>query len=129
MLVCNPLMRAYIQLPPAIKDRLVLTVGLATKAYRVLAAGDDLISPFAVKNLTSELYDSRFQQWSMTAPLPCPCNLESGKTTRTPGYPHTDPVIHRGLKALESFSIKTTDHVYHVQSCVSPVWDTALITR
>ena len=90
VLICNPLTRAYVRLPPSLKDRFVPTVGLVvdprTKAYRILAAGDDLISPFAVKNLTTEIYDSRLQQWAMTAPLPRLCNLESGKTTYANGF-------------------------------------------
>ncbi|KAH7283737.1 hypothetical protein KP509_34G021600 [Ceratopteris richardii] len=90
VLICNPLTRACVQLPPSLKERFVPTVGLfsdpTTKAYRVIVAGDDLISPFAVKNLTTELYDSSLQEWRMTSPLPRLCNLESGKTTYANGF-------------------------------------------
>ncbi|MCO5577756.1 hypothetical protein L7F22_031588 [Adiantum nelumboides] len=90
VLICNPLTRACVQLPSALKERFVPTMGLVvdplTKAYRAIVAGDDLISPFAVKNLTTEVYDSRLQQWRMTAPLPRLCNLESGKTTYANGF-------------------------------------------
>lgn len=90
VLICNPLTRVCVQLPSALKERFVPTVGLVvepnTKAYRVVVSGDDLISPFAVKNLTTEMYDSRLQQWRMTAPLPRLCNLESGKTTYANGF-------------------------------------------
>lgn len=90
VLICNPLTRVCVQLPSALKERFVPTVGLVvdpiTKAYRVVVAGDDLISPFAVKNLTTEMYDSRLQQWRMTAALPRLCNLESGKTTYANGF-------------------------------------------
>lgn len=90
VLICNPLTRVCVQLPSALKERFVPTVGLVvdpiTKAYRTIVAGDDLISPFAVKNLTTEVYDSRLQQWRMTAPLPRLCNLECGKTTYANGF-------------------------------------------
>lgn len=47
---------------------------------------------------------------------------------KTLGYEVTDPVLHRGLLALKEFSIETTDQ-YWLQTCVSPVWDTALVIR
>lgn len=90
VLICNPITRACVQLPCTLKERFVPTVGLVadreSKAYRVVVAGDDLISPFAVKNLTTELYDSRCQLWKTTSPLPRLCNLESGKTTYANGF-------------------------------------------
>ncbi|KAH7439627.1 hypothetical protein KP509_04G069400 [Ceratopteris richardii] len=90
VLICNPLTRACVQLPSSLQDRFVPTVGLVvdsvTRAYQAVVAGDDLISPFAVKNLTTEVYDSRLQQWRMTAPLPRLCNLESGKATYANGF-------------------------------------------
>nr|WFJ08636.1 putative squalene-hopene synthease [Cibotium barometz] len=44
------------------------------------------------------------------------------------GYGVSDPMIHRGLKALRDFTVETED-VCWVQMCVSPVWDTALVVR
>jgi squalene-hopene/tetraprenyl-beta-curcumene cyclase len=41
------------------------------------------------------------------------------------GYKPTDPVIVKGLEAIERFGIETTD-AFWLQSCVSPVWDTAI---
>eukprot|EP00249_Psilotum_nudum_P004883 c18372_g1_i1 orf=278-1447(-) len=85
VLICNPLTRACVQLPFTLKERFLPTVGLVmdkeAKAYKVMVGGDDLISPFAVKNLTTEVYDSTCQFWRLTGPLPRLCNLESGKTT------------------------------------------------
>jgi squalene-hopene/tetraprenyl-beta-curcumene cyclase len=41
------------------------------------------------------------------------------------GYKASDPVIAKGLEAIERFAIETTDE-FRLQSCVSPVWDTAI---
>jgi len=41
------------------------------------------------------------------------------------GYQPTDPVIAKGLEAIERFGIETADEFW-LQSCVSPVWDTAI---
>ncbi len=41
------------------------------------------------------------------------------------GYRPTDPVIAKGLEAIERFGIETSDE-FRLQSCVSPVWDTAI---
>jgi squalene-hopene/tetraprenyl-beta-curcumene cyclase len=41
------------------------------------------------------------------------------------GYKPADPVIAKGLEAIERFGIETTDE-FRLQSCVSPVWDTAI---
>ncbi|MDX1977097.1 MAG: squalene--hopene cyclase [Pseudanabaenaceae cyanobacterium bins.68] len=43
-------------------------------------------------------------------------------------YSAADPVIVRGMQALDRFVIET-ETTYHVQPCVSPVWDTALVIR
>ncbi|MDD2366384.1 MAG: squalene--hopene cyclase [Desulfuromonadaceae bacterium] len=42
------------------------------------------------------------------------------------GYDNTHPVIVRGLEALSNFCIEEEDTLV-LQSCVSPVWDTALV--
>jgi squalene-hopene/tetraprenyl-beta-curcumene cyclase len=41
------------------------------------------------------------------------------------GYKPTDPVIVKGLEAIERFGIETSSE-FRLQSCVSPVWDTAI---
>jgi squalene-hopene/tetraprenyl-beta-curcumene cyclase len=41
------------------------------------------------------------------------------------GYKPTDPVIAKGLEAIERFGIETSDE-FRLQSCVSPIWDTAI---
>ncbi|OGP74855.1 MAG: squalene--hopene cyclase [Deltaproteobacteria bacterium RBG_13_58_19] len=44
------------------------------------------------------------------------------------GYDSNHPVMRRGLGALESFSLADGDRLW-LQSCISPVWDTALALR
>jgi squalene-hopene/tetraprenyl-beta-curcumene cyclase len=44
------------------------------------------------------------------------------------GYANDHDVIQRGLKALESFTLEEGDRTW-LQSCISPVWDTALAIR
>ena len=44
------------------------------------------------------------------------------------GYPVDHPVIQRGLAALEAFTLQLGDRL-RLQSCISPVWDTALVVR
>lgn len=90
MIICNPLTENFMLLPPTMKERFVPSVGLvmdrATKSYKIVVAGDDLISPFAVKNLTTEVFDSTCPYWRMSGPLPRLCSLESGKMTYTDGF-------------------------------------------
>ncbi len=44
------------------------------------------------------------------------------------GYGLDHDVIRRGLKALEFFTLEAGDRLW-LQSCISPVWDTALAVR
>ena len=44
------------------------------------------------------------------------------------GYPKDHEVMRRGLKALEFFELREGDRTW-LQSCISPVWDTALAVR
>jgi squalene-hopene/tetraprenyl-beta-curcumene cyclase len=44
------------------------------------------------------------------------------------GYAVDHPVIQRGLAALEDFTLELGDRL-RLQSCISPVWDTALAVR
>jgi squalene-hopene/tetraprenyl-beta-curcumene cyclase len=44
------------------------------------------------------------------------------------GYDREHDVVRRGLQALESFTLANDDRLW-LQSCISPVWDTALAIR
>jgi len=57
-----------------------------------------------------------------------PAMLNSLLALKSLGYDVNDPVIQRGLTAVDNFAIETDDS-YCVQPCVSPVWDTAWCLR
>ncbi|ARV63031.1 squalene--hopene cyclase [Nostocales cyanobacterium HT-58-2] len=57
-----------------------------------------------------------------------PAMLNSLLALRTLGYDAADPIIERGLRAVDNFAIETAD-TYSVQPCISPVWDTAWAMR
>jgi len=57
-----------------------------------------------------------------------PAMLNSLLALRALGYDAHDPVVERGLQAVDRFAIEKED-AYWVQPCVSPVWDTALVMR
>lgn len=57
-----------------------------------------------------------------------PAMLNSLLALRALNYDVSDPVVQRGLKAVDNFAIETEEH-YVVQPCVSPVWDTAWVVR
>ncbi|MBW4485544.1 MAG: squalene--hopene cyclase [Tildeniella torsiva UHER 1998/13D] len=57
-----------------------------------------------------------------------PAMLNSMLALRCLGYDKDDPVVRRGLRAIDNFAVETDD-TYWVQACVSPVWDTALGMR
>ncbi|MGL5077778.1 MAG: squalene--hopene cyclase, partial [Waterburya sp.] len=57
-----------------------------------------------------------------------PAMLNSLLALRTLNYDVDDPIIQRGLTAIDNFAIETEDH-YRLQACVSPVWDTAWCLR
>ncbi len=57
-----------------------------------------------------------------------PAMLNSLLALRALGYDAADPIVERGLQAVDNFAIETED-IYWVQPCVSPVWDTALVMR
>lgn len=57
-----------------------------------------------------------------------PAMLNSMLALRCLGYDVNDPVVRRGLQAIDQFAVETEDS-YWVQACVSPVWDTALAMR
>lgn len=57
-----------------------------------------------------------------------PAMLNSLLALRTLGYAATDPIVERGLEAVDRFALETAA-AYWVQPCISPVWDTALVMR
>ncbi|MEL6384941.1 MAG: squalene--hopene cyclase [Cyanobacteria bacterium J06626_18] len=57
-----------------------------------------------------------------------PAMLNSLLALRSLGYDVNDPVVRRGIQAVDNFAVETED-TYWVQPCVSPVWDTALALR
>jgi squalene-hopene/tetraprenyl-beta-curcumene cyclase len=57
-----------------------------------------------------------------------PAMLNSLLALRCLGYDVTDPIVERGLTAVDNFAMETED-TYQVQPCVSPVWDTAWVIR
>ena len=57
-----------------------------------------------------------------------PAMLNSLLALRTLDYDLDDPVIQRGLTAIDNFAIET-ENSYRIQPCISPVWDTAWCLR
>ena len=57
-----------------------------------------------------------------------PAMLNSMLALRTLDYDLNDPVVQRGLTAIDNFALET-ETSYRVQPCVSPVWDTAWCLR
>ena len=57
-----------------------------------------------------------------------PAMLNSLLALKCLNYDANDPIIERGLKAVDNFAIET-ENSYCVQPCVSPVWDTAWAIR
>jgi squalene-hopene/tetraprenyl-beta-curcumene cyclase len=57
-----------------------------------------------------------------------PAMLNSMLALRCLGYKISDPIVERGLQAIDNFAIET-ENSYCVQPCVSPVWDTAWVIR
>lgn len=57
-----------------------------------------------------------------------PAMLNSLLAFKTLKYHGNDPMVARGLNAVENFAMETHDD-YLVQSCISPVWDTTWCLR
>jgi squalene-hopene/tetraprenyl-beta-curcumene cyclase len=57
-----------------------------------------------------------------------PAMLNSLLALRSLAYRAHDPIVVRGMEAVDRFTIETADQI-RVQPCVSPVWDTALAMR
>ncbi|XP_010519021.1 PREDICTED: protein UNUSUAL FLORAL ORGANS [Tarenaya hassleriana] len=91
LLLSNPLVGSVSQLPPTSRPRLFPSIGLSISptSIDVSVAGDDLISPYAVKNLSSESFHvdagGFFSIWAITSSLPRLCSLESGKMVYVQG--------------------------------------------
>lgn len=91
LILCNPILGSLIQLPPTIRSRLFPSVGLAVTptSIDVTITGDDLISPYAVKNLTSESFHMDgggfYSIWGISSALPRLCSFESGRMVHVQG--------------------------------------------
>lgn len=57
-----------------------------------------------------------------------PAMLNSLLALKALNYAASDPIVVRGLAAVDRFAVETAEE-YWVQPCVSPVWDTALVMR
>ncbi len=57
-----------------------------------------------------------------------PAMLNSLLALKCLKYDLHDPIVSRGIAAIDRFTVETDDE-YWVQPCVSPVWDTALVMR
>lgn len=57
-----------------------------------------------------------------------PAMLNSLLCLKALNYDVKDPVVERGLRAVDHFCLESPDH-YWTQPCISPVWDTALVMR
>ncbi len=57
-----------------------------------------------------------------------PAMLNSLLGLRSLDYDVNDPIIQRGLTAVDNFAVET-ETSYRIQPCISPVWDTAWCLR
>ncbi|KAF4391425.1 hypothetical protein F8388_008036 [Cannabis sativa] len=91
LLLCNPMVGSLTPLPPTLRSRLFPSVGLAVTptSVDVTIAGDDLISPYAVKNLTAESFHidggGFYSIWGTSSSLPRLCSFESGNMVHVEG--------------------------------------------
>ncbi|XP_073001420.1 protein ABERRANT PANICLE ORGANIZATION 1 [Typha latifolia] len=86
LLVTNPISNLTAVLPPTQTPRLYPTVGFAAtdSSISAVVAGDNMISPFAVKNLTSETFHADaaagyYSPYATQTPLPRLCNLDPSR--------------------------------------------------
>ncbi|CAN1828568.1 Protein UNUSUAL FLORAL ORGANS [Linum perenne] len=81
----NPLLGSVSQLPTTLRPRLFPSIGLSVgpSSIHVAVAGDDLISPYAVKNISTETFHvdaaGFYSFWGTTSQLPRLCSLETGQ--------------------------------------------------
>lgn len=91
LILSNPILGSLTQLPPTLRPRLFPSIGLAVgpSSIDVTVAGDDLISPYAVKNLTAESFHidggGFYSIWATSSPLPRLCSFESGRMVQVQG--------------------------------------------
>ncbi|XP_047321257.1 protein UNUSUAL FLORAL ORGANS [Impatiens glandulifera] len=91
LLLSNPIIGSISPLPPTLAPRLFPSVGLAVtnSSVDVTVAGDDMVSPYAVKNLSSESFHldngGFYSVWGTTCCLPRLCSLESGQMVHARG--------------------------------------------
>ncbi|KAF5472243.1 hypothetical protein F2P56_008979 [Juglans regia] len=91
IILCNPILGSVIQLPLTLKPRLFPSLGLTVSptSMDVTVAGDDMISPYAVKNLTAESFHidggGFYSIWGTTSSLPRLCSHESGRMVYVDG--------------------------------------------
>lgn len=84
IVVCNPITKRWIILPPMIKKRLVPIVSTVVKGsdLKVFVAGDDLLSDgHSVKDLSSEVFESSSSRWALSGSIPPETDLELGSVT------------------------------------------------
>ncbi|KAL8508653.1 hypothetical protein ACS0TY_019049 [Phlomoides rotata] len=91
VILCNAVTGSFVQLPSTLRPRLCPSIALTitNTSIDLVFAGDDLISPYAVKNLTSESFHidggGFYSIWGTTAALPRLCSLESGRMVHVAG--------------------------------------------
>ncbi|KAL6206243.1 hypothetical protein ACLB2K_023492 [Fragaria x ananassa] len=91
LFLSNPIVGSLTQLPPTLRSRLCPSIGLCVTptSIDVTVAGDDMISPYAVKNLTSESFHidggGFFSLWGINSSLPRLCSFESGRMVHLHG--------------------------------------------
>lgn len=79
IVVCNPITKRWMILPPMIKKRLVPIVSTVVERseFKVFVAGDDLLPDGnGVKDLSSEVYESSTSRWTLSGPIPPETDLE-----------------------------------------------------
>ncbi|XP_020575575.1 protein UNUSUAL FLORAL ORGANS [Phalaenopsis equestris] len=86
ILLSNPLSKLVAHLPPTPHPRLYPSVGLTAgpSSLSLILAGDDLISPYAVKNLTAECFHADgatgfYSPWSTVSQLPRLCSPDPAR--------------------------------------------------
>ncbi|KAH0453572.1 hypothetical protein IEQ34_017896 [Dendrobium chrysotoxum] len=86
LLLSNPLSKLVAHLPPTPRPRLYPSVGLTAgpSSLSLILAADDLISPFAVKNLTAECFHADgatgfYSPWSTVSQLPRLCSPDPAR--------------------------------------------------
>ncbi|VFQ98343.1 unnamed protein product [Cuscuta campestris] len=92
ILLSNPLLvGSLVQIPPTLRPRLFPSIGMniGETSIDLAVAGDDLISPYAVKNLTAESFhidaNGFYSIWGTASSLPRLSSFESGQMVHSEG--------------------------------------------